>query len=207
MCISKKDSLISFLTIAGISVLLYIRNKEFDRVFASLLIIVSLIQICEYCFHAHITGSNITGRMIFLTLWLQIAVLGIALYYYYRTTFTLVWMIFFIIVILVALYYSVKLTFCVREEGGHLVWAQEGTKSRILGGFSWLYLIGLIFPFFIILYYENWRNVGVWLLLLAVILSIVFVRWKYPSIVFSSLWCYSASLVAFAAFMIASFNK
>ena len=203
MCISAKDSLLALCVMLGISIALIVRNKQFDRLMASLLIIVSLIQLCEFLFHSHTTDSNITGRLIFLTLWLQVAVLGIALYYFFRTTFTLIWMIIFIIVMLVALYYSVKLKFCVREEGGHLVWSQAHKDGRkgILGGFSWLYLVGLIGPFLVIEFYENWRNVSIWLFILAVALSIVFVKWKYPAIVFSSMWCYSAIFICFVAYL------
>lgn len=201
MCISAKDSLLAFFVMNSISIALIIRNKQYDRLMAALLIIVSFIQWWEYCFHSCITDSNTTGRMIFLTLWMQVAVLGIALYYYFRNTFTLIWMIIFCIVMIVAICYSVNLRFCVHESGGHLVWAQKGKKGQLLGGFSWLYLLGLIAPFFIILFYEKWCNVSIWLFILAVALSIVFVRWKYPAIVFSSLWCYSAIFICFVAYL------
>jgi hypothetical protein len=208
MCISAKASLLSFAIMAGISLALFIRNEQYDRILAALLIIVSLIQLTEYFFHIGSIYSDNAGRSIFIILWLQVAVLGLALYWHFRTELTLFWASIFVIIFLLAVLYSFSVDFFVNREDGHLVWTKGTKYGVILGSYSsWLYLIGLIIPLFIILYYNNWKNIGMWIILVAIALSIFFVKWFYPNIIFPSMWCYSAIFVAFVFWLVAAFNE
>lgn len=207
MCYTAKDSILSFLVMGGLSIALLIRNKGYDYIFFCLLIIVSLIQLCEYFRHAGYWSADTTGRAIFIVLWLQVVAFAFGMFSYFDTQLTLIWLALFIFVFIIAVFYSTQHTFSAREEGGHLVWGQDGQKGKIMGGMpSWLYMVGLIVPFFIILYYSGWSNVGIWILLAAVIFSIFFTRFLYPAIHFPSLWCYSAIGIAFVAWLVGAYS-
>jgi hypothetical protein len=207
MCLTTKESLFALIILVVISILLFIRNIGYDRLYAALFLVVSLIQVVEYLFHAHKISSNTGGKLIFLILWLQVVVLAIGLQIYFATTFTAVWAVIFILVFVGALYYASFTKFKVSTEFGHLVWSKDGKCGNILGNYGILYLIGLFVPFLIIQYYNGWRNTGVWILFIALILSYIFVRMFYPKLVFSSLWCYSAVGIAFVAWLIGAFYE
>lgn len=203
MCISAKESAIAF------SVMIFIiRNEQYDRILASLLIVVSLVQLVEYFYHMKELCSDEAGRLLFIILWLQVAVLAFTVYLWFETTLTSWWCIIFVAIFLITLYYAFTVSFSVTQESGHLVWTKDCEKGTILGSYlTIIYLVGLIGPLFIILYYNQWKNVGMWIILGVVLLTILFTRWLYPSIVFPSMWCYSAIAIAFTMYLVGAFNE
>jgi hypothetical protein len=208
MCINAKSSLLSFGIMAGIALALFIRNEQYDKLLATLLITIAIIQLWEYFYHTGSIHSDTIGRGIFITLWLQVAVLAFALYWHFKTNLTTVWIGIYIPIFIFAFFYAMGTSFSVTKEAGHLVWTRGEHHGSILGSYSsWVYLIGLVAPILIILYYNNWQNTGMWIILLAIALSIGFVKWFYPSIVFPSMWCYSATFIAFTFWLISAFNK
>lgn len=208
MCITSKESSLAFAALLGVSVLLYIRNNEYDRIIAALFIVISMIQLVELLYHTHNISSDNGGRMLYLILLLQTFVLAIGLYYHYRTTFTKVWVGLYSVLFFGGLLYSLNTSFSVSQEHGHLVWSRRNSdRATILGDIGWLYLLGLFGPFFVIQYYNNWKNAGIWILLIVLTLSAIVVRIVYPKVCFSSMWCYSSIAVAFTAWLIGAFDE
>jgi len=208
MCLTTKDSLLAFTIIILISIVLYIRNIKYDRILSYFFVMVSLIQLIEFGYHNGNLNGNIGGLLIFITLWLQIVVFNYAIYRYFKTKISYYISMFFIGVLIVALGYLLfnSISFDVRKSNGHLAWYRE-SQASILGNFGYLYLAGLLIPFLIVQYYSDWKDTGMWLLLGSVILSIIFVEYKYPDLVFPSLWCYSAVGISFVAWLIGSFHE
>ena len=206
MCLTTKDSLLAFSILIIISVLLYIRNDKYDRIISYLFVVISGIQLIEYLYHANIISSTTGGFMIFIDLWLQIAVLSIGIDWYFNTKLTRIIAIFFSIVLIIALIYSFNCEFEVTRASGHLEWFRQSSSS-ILGNFGLVYLAGLLIPFLVIEYYSDWKDIGSWILLGSIFGSALVVRYKYPSIVFPSLWCYSAVAIIFVAWIVGAFNE
>ncbi len=207
MCLTSRESILAFIILVVIAILLYIRNIKYDRILAVFLFAVSLIQLTEFFYHNGSLSSSTGGRLIFMILWLQVLVLAVGVQIYYQTTLTSLWMILFIVIFMIALFYSVGQRFSVTTGDGHLVWSQDGKTSNILGKGAFLYLAGLFIPLLIILYYSGWKDTGMWIILIAVLLSIFLVRVFYPKLVFSSLWCYSAVGVAFVVWLVGAFYE
>jgi len=74
MCITAKASISAFIIILFMSVMLLYRNALFDKEIASVAIIISLIQLVEYGIHTKVLNSSLGGKLLFVILWLQIAV-------------------------------------------------------------------------------------------------------------------------------------
>lgn len=207
MCLTVKESLSALIIIIVISVLLFIRGNDYDKLVAALFLIISLIQVAEYLFHAGLITPDTGGRMIYLILWLQVAVFAVGLHVQFRTDFTACWALLFTTIFVAALFYSLDKSFNVTKEYGHLVWTKENEDGNILGTSAILYMIGLFAPFLIIQYYEKWNNISVWLIFAALILSFLLVKAFYPKLVFSSLWCYSAIGVLFVAWLVGAYQE
>ena len=175
--------------------------------FSAVFLIISLVQLVEYLFHSGQIDSNTGGVLIYIILWLQVVVLALAIQVHFNTSLTMIWAVIFVIIFMIALNYASKTKFFVGKEYNHLIWSQEGYNGNILGGKEIIYSIGILGPIFIVEYYNNWKNIGIWIFFASVILSALFVREYYPKIVFSSLWCYSAIVLAFVAFLIGVFPK
>lgn len=204
MCYSLRESIFAFTLLVFVTILLYIRNTGYDRLFAPLMFIVSLIQLIELFVFLQL-DTKTAGRFIFLILWLQVLVLAISLYLFFQTTLTLLFLLFFAFVFFYAVYDSTISVFSAEKgTSKHIEWRRNG--GSILGSAGILYLIGIFLPFLIVEYYENWSNIGIWILLLLVILSAVVVYFFFPGIAFASLWCYSAVFIVFSMWMISAFT-
>jgi hypothetical protein len=208
MCITEKESILGFSLMVGVSAALYIRNGEYDRLYAIFFLVIALIQLIEYFFHAGEITSQSAGKMLNLTLWLQLAVLGSLVYLEFRTPFTAMWAGLFVGLFVLALFNSMSATFDVRKENGHLVWEKtDGDDKGILGGYGkWFYMVGLFLPFFIIQYYNGWKNTKVWIVLASLVIATIATKWYYPSINFTSMWCYSAVAVIFTIWITGAFG-
>lgn len=211
MCINEKESILGFSIMLGISLALYIRNGEYDKIIAALFVIISLIQLIEYLYHSKNITSENGGKLLHIILWLQLAVFGVGLYLHFKTIATAVWAIFFVMLLVGSILNIGNGTFSVTRERGHLVWNRKSSSYKnlstsILGYFGVLYIIGLFGPFLIVQYYENWRNKKIWLILLSLLIATFSMRAFYPSINFASMWCYSAVGVIFTAWVAGAFG-
>ena len=207
MCLTTKESVSALLIIVVISVLLFMRDNTYDRLIAILFLVISLIQLTEFLFHEGCISPDTGGRLIYIILWLQVAVLGVGLEVTFHTNFTTCWAAIFVVIFVAAVYTSLNRTFEVTREYGHLVWTKENEDGNILGPSAILYFIGLFVPFLIIEYYNDWNNMPIWIILAALTASFVLVRMAYPRLVFSSLWCYSSVGVLFVAWLVGAFQE
>lgn len=208
MCYSAKASLIGFWLIAIVAFFLWYRNEYYDRVLATFLLVLSLIQLVEYGVHSGMNGEQ-GGRMIYVTLWLQCLVLAVGVYVYvsnsswgvqlvatgYLIAFTLI----FLITLLYALFGSSS--FCARVgPSGHVEWTNNG--GFLLGSWGWLYLLGIFGALFLLLASQHWSDTGLLILILYGVLSAIFVALAFPPQAFGSLWCYLAVGFAFLAWFL-----
>jgi hypothetical protein len=227
MCITSKESSLAFATLICISMLLYIRNNKYDRIIAVLFIVISMVQFIELLYHTKNISSDNGGRALYVILLLQPLVLAIGLNNHFNSpskagqprknvsiresrfkSFILVWLCIYFVIFLCGLIYSTTIPFSVTQEYGHLVWSKAG-QNGIFDNTAviLLYLLGIFFPFFIIQYYENWRDIGIWILLFVMVLSSVIVKIVYPGVCFSSMWCYSSVSIIFTAWLIGAFDE
>lgn len=204
MCYDAKTSLITWFIIIVIVIMMWYRNTGLDRMLAPFLFAIGLIQLIEYGVHSKLDPQQ-AGKLIYLTLWLQVLLLAIGLYGYLQKTSTFIWMIAALFVFVLALSTSYGTSFRVGMENGHLSWSQEGGKG-ILGSWNWVYLLGIIIPFIIVLAYKGWSSISVYLLLIYGFASALIVAAIYPSMNFPSMWCYTALGFVFLSYLIGAFG-
>jgi hypothetical protein len=77
-------------------------------------------------------------------------------------------------------------------------------KPSLLGDFNWLYMIGIIIPFIILLSYTDWSNVGLWILTIYLIIIFIVVSSLSSSILIP---CYAAIGFAFLVWLLGIFNE
>ena len=212
MCYNAKSSISAFILITIIAVFLWYRNSDYDRMLSPFVFALGLIQLIEYGVYNNLEGNK-AGKLIYMTLWLQILVLAIGAYWYLRSVMHSstsviagVWLIVAAIFFIIGLYvvFGSENTFSSGSQGGHLTWSQNG--GSILGGFSWVYLLGLALPFVLLLIAGTINSIGIWILLAYAILSAIFIYIFFPGYNFASMWCYSAIGFAFLAWLVGAFT-
>ena len=204
MCLTTKDSLMALIIMVFLSVLLIVRNHQFDRIFGIFFFFIAAIQLIEALHHSKQLNDSDAGQYIFLTLLSQIVVLALLCYYYYPNKITGVWLAAMVIIFVMACYSNWYTKFAVITEK-HLIWSSS--TGSILGVYSYFYLLGLLVPFLILLYLNHWKNLKLWLVLAALILSFFITLYVYPNMFFSTMWCYGAIGIIFVMWMVGAFSE
>jgi len=184
-------------------------------VLSALLFAVALIQLIEAMVHLHRVTVAQAGRWIYLTLWLQVMVLSVGVYWYLRTPVALLLAVVYTGLFVWALTQTSgnQVRFSVqRGPLGYLEWTQTHTatatatgtgQQQLLGDtMGAVYVVGLFAPWLVLEQASGWRDRGLWTLMLVLALSAAAVRLVYPQTAFPTLWCYSAVVVAATAWLI-----
>lgn len=210
MCFSSKASFSAFAILVCVSLILFVRNKNYDRYIAPFIFALSLIQLVEFGIHNGNVGKNTAGASLYIILWLQCFVLFLGVFLFMkneaqsteRTLLKTTGKIFTFIygIILVFAVISVFTIYKGSFSGspgpsGHIEWYKNG--GFLLGNLGILYLAGIFLPLFLLFLYflkSDKNNClasgGTLLLLLYGIFSFIFVRLNYPENAFSSMWCF-----------------
>lgn len=201
MCNNAKLALANWWILTFIAVMLWYRNISYDRVMAAFIFVLGLVQLIEYGIYNSMNEDQ-GARILFIVLWLQCLVLAVGVYLSQRTlASTLLLWVFIVIFAIVVIYamFSSDDTFF----GGDLrSWFTS--KSSLLGDFGWLYMIGIVIPFIILLSYADWNNIGLWILTIYLIIIFVVISIVSPSILFP---CYAAIGFAFLVWLLGMFNE
>src|SRR3990167_2774128 len=206
MCMSAKASISAWWIMVILSLFLWYRNINYDRVIAAFVFTLALIQLVEYGVQSGVNSEE-GGKLIYIVLWLQVFVLGVGTYMYLHSGLAAVLATISTIIFAVALVYvlTTNSVFSVMTgPSGHLEWTQNG--KGLLGNWGWLYLLGIIVPFILMLASSGWKDIGIYFLIGYGILSSVLVSIYFPGATFPSMWCYSAIGFAFVAWMIGIFQ-
>lgn len=206
MCFTAKASMTGFLLITIVALFLFYRGEKYDRVLSLFIIALGLIQVIEYGIHMGI-NSQTAGLLLFVTLWLQTLVFAIGLYIFMKEgTLKVIstwYLVIYSIIFIIALIYAVmnKNSFTGQEgSSGHIEWTRNG--GGFLGDYWWVYLLGIFIPLLLLLSYYQWKDIGLYFLILYGIISLIYVRYTYPPEAFSSMWCYLVVGFAFLAWFI-----
>ena len=217
MCFTAKASISGWWILAFLSLFLWYRNEKYDRALAIFVFTLGLIQLIEYGIHSGADPSQ-SGRTLFITLWLQCLVLAIGVFIFIngsldrdnptmteKIVHTIAgWNLFlFSIVFVVALILSFVSgsTFSgAPGPSGHIEWYMN--SGPLLGGWSWLYVVGIFVPLILIFGYYMWADIEIAILILYGIISASYVMVNYPTNAFSSMWCYLSVGFAFLAWFL-----
>lgn len=227
MCFSAKASFLAWCILSFMSLILWFRNKRYDRALAGFIFIIGLIQLVEYFIHIQSLDKNTAGKSLYLILWLQCLVLAGGVYLFIKgkgaattggggsgvfTNIALGNLILFAFIFISA----VVLAFTVYNysfsgapgKSGHVEWYRDG--KPLLGTSGIFYLFGIFFPLLLLfLYYAivvKKFDLGMLLLILYGILSACYVWKTFPPQAFSSMWCFLAVGFAFLVWSLDIFN-
>lgn len=219
MCYTAKASITAWWILAILALFLWYRNEAYDRAISIFVFTLGVIQLIEYGVHSGADAQQ-SGQAIYITLWLQCLVLAIGVFIFIKSSMDaetdtptlseniiaiiagwnlLLFAVVFIVALVVA--FATDTTFSSAPgPSGHIEWHKDG--GTILGGWSWLYVVGLFGPLILIFAYLAWADVGIALLILYGILSAAYIFANYPPEAFTSMWCYLAIGFAFLAWMV-----
>jgi hypothetical protein len=217
MCYTAKASISAWWILALMTLFLWYRDQEYDRILAPFLIALGLIQLIEYGIHSGASPQQ-AGRALFLTLWAQCLILAIGVALFLRRQIdptvasrgqnllrylSLANLILFVTVFAGALawcWWSQPSFSGAPGEAGHIEW--QVNDSPFLGRYGWLYLIGIFLPLLLLLWYYGWNYTPLLVLILYGVGSALYVTTRFPSIAFSSMWCYLSVGFAFLAWFL-----
>lgn len=219
-----KSSLSSWWILAMISLFLWYRNDKYDRALSVFIFTLGLIQLINY---GICSGSDPlqSGQALFITLWLQCLVLAIGVFIFIKgsvpedtistresiVTIISGWNVFLfsiIFVVMLILSFTWNLSAGIQSNGS-VEWksTSDNSTSSLLGKWTWLYLLGIFVPLFLIFTYYSWSDVGIAILILYGALSAGYILAEYPIDSFINTWCYFSIGFAFIAWLSGLFQN
>src|SRR5579871_818740 len=166
MCNNAKISLANWWILTFIALMLWYRNISYDRIMAGFIFVLGFVQLIEYGIYNSM-DENQGARMLFIVMWLQCLILVAGVYLTQKTLTTTLLLWLFIIIFAVAVLYGMFSSNDSFFDGDPRSWFTN--KASLLGNFSWLYLLGIMIPFIILLAYSDWQNIGLWVLIIYLI--------------------------------------
>ena len=203
MCFNAKSSIMAWWIMIIVAAFLLWRNEEYDWVIAIILIPVALIQLIEWAVHSGTLPLAKAAKYIYLTLWLQTFIFALVAFLFTSLAVSGLWLIIIFALFLYAISYAFTVdldTFSIENDNGNLIWQNDG--NNILGPLSVIYFMGLLLFFLFMLVYYNFMDAGLWILLLYVLFSALFVWLVSGDRKMGSTWCYLAVGFAFLAWMV-----
>jgi hypothetical protein len=214
MCYTAKASVTAWWIMALMALFLWYRNEGYDRALSIFVFTLGLIQLIEYGIHSGANPQQ-SGRMLFITLWLQCLVLAIGVYIFINglkddhnptmseniihtiAGWNMMLFSFIFVVALLFTFFSDNQFSGAPGSSGHIEWYLN--DQPLMGKYGWLYIIGIFVPLILIFGFYSWANLGIAVLILYGILSAAYVISNYSSAAFSSMWCYLSVGFAFLA--------
>lgn len=194
MCFNTPVSFFTFLVELLISLYLYNRNKNYDRMNAIFIISFALIQLWEGGIWDNPQSSFVA--VILLTLWLQPLAQTYGAYYVTKSQFLLPFIVLYILTFIYAIYRVINGNFSVNTgENCHLIWNDSNKKSFVGPSIlPYIYILGLLLP---LIYTRQW------ILLFIGLGTLIYSIYNYGSTgEMSSFWCYSAVIYSIAAIFV-----
>lgn len=213
MRLNSKSSITTCCLLIFLALFFWYRNQRYDRALAIFIFTLGLYQLIEYGVRS---GSNpsLAGHSLFIVLWLQCLVLAIGVYVFINDSIrseppavgrqiihTIAgWNLFlYAIIFVVGLIYSFgpMLNLETRlDPHGNLEFEMPHT---------WLYMVGIFVPLFLIFGYYMWTDLEIAGLILYGALSAAYVLANFPRSNFISLWNHLTIGFAFIAWFMGMF--
>lgn len=220
MCFSAEASLVTtgVLVLMGLSMM--VRGLPLDRILSGFILALAVIQLVEFGIHSKILGFEEGGRMLYLTLLAQCAILAAGVWAVYGGVTSTGLALVTCVVLAIGVVVSITSNFsskpgptigCPLDLGPpdkkcrHLEWSKDG--GPLLGDLGIWYLIGLFSPLVLVtLFAPTMTGVAVGLsLLLYGVFSALWVYINYPAAAFSSNWCAVSFIFAVGAWILGCF--
>lgn len=197
-----KNSLISWLILAFISLFLWYRNLTFDRVISLYIFTLALVQLIEYGIYS---GSNPqqSAKAVYIIMWLECLVLAIGTYVYVKSDTLKIlagWNVFlfaFVFVMALTLSFTNEFIFTLDSRTNYIQYYING--KPILQKWGWLYILGLFIPILLIFSCNYDSKSGLVLLFSIVIMGYILNSYPYASL--ASTWSYFGIAIAFVTWI------
>lgn len=215
---TAKSSITSWWILALMALFLWYRNIKYDRALSLFVFTLGITQLFEYGIYSGTDPHN-SGRVIYITLWLQCLVLAISVYILIKSTIDnesatlseniictiagwnmFLFAIIFIIALVMAFISDDMFSAEPDENSGFLYWTIN--NNNMLSRWGWLYILGLLIPLILLFGFYSWADLGLAILIIYGALSGVYVLIKYGPDLFGPVWQYLAVGFAFLAWTI-----
>mgnify|MGYP001562523716 CR=1 FL=1 len=190
MCFDTKSSLIAFVLAWGIAMILYIRNRKYDRWNGLFLATFSLIQLLEGAIWEKIEQNQSTEfltKLVLLALLYQPLMQCFGAFKSTHKKISLYCCYIFIALLIYGIWRVINSKDFLTTVGpnGHLIWQDKSSKN-FLGPFGILYLLGIFVPLF---WQDDWAGIP---LILVGIFTALYSWMKTRGSEFSSYWCFTS---------------
>lgn len=193
----SKYTLIAWLLIAYLSLLLWFRNLNLDRVFAPFLFCIGLLFLFLFAIYS---GMNlyIAIRCIYLIIWLQIIVLCISLFIYKKNEFTGFLLIISSLIFIVSIFYIFSKMFTNKLIISNY---NDILSTKNLLSYWWILYLVLLLLALVFLLYINSNKLGLIILIFYILLTSVYM-YTYNYTIFNTQFIYLCSGFCFLVWMI-----
>jgi len=200
---TAKTSLSTFILLIVVGFFLWYRNAETDRLLAVLIFTASLFVLLEYGVRSTANPDQ-SGRILFILLWLQVAMLAIGSWMRLNTQLSAAVAIAFTIIFGVALLYAMSTTEPFGADltpNGWIEWTRDG--HTLLGNTTLLYFLGLFLPLLLLAVEDS--STGLTFLFAYLVVSTMLIYTYSTQSTFLSIWFSSWIIFAFLAWLIHAF--
>lgn len=200
---TAKTSLSTFILLIVVGFFLWYRNIETDRLLAVLVFTVSLFQLLEYGVRSTANPDQ-SGRILFILLWLQVAILAIGSWMRLNSQASAAVAIAFTIIFGVALLYAMSTSEPFGADiapDGWIEWTRDG--HTLLGNTTLLYFIGLFLPLLLLIIEDS--GTGLTVLFAYLVISTILIYTYSAQSTFLSIWFNSWIIFAFLVWLIHAF--
>lgn len=205
MAFSIKSSLLAWWLVLIIAIFLWYRNYQYDRIISAIAVVLGLFQLIEYGIFNHM-DSRQGGKLIFSVLWLLLLIFAIGTLLIVKNEIALIWLIIISTVFLFAnIYAFTSDSFNIIICNDYLIWTKE--DLGILDGLEWIYILGIIVPFVLLLTYYNWEDFGLYAIIIYLVTSFLIIWYIFGSKLLGSLWVYSLIGMVMLVWFIGMFTK
>ena len=215
---SWQRQLVSFIScwfvLCLLAIFLWYRNLPYDRIYSPIVFLLALIQL--FVFGVYTGGNtNQAGIAVFLAVWIQPAVLAIAVYSYfynyegsskvYRRIagWSIILAIFIFLVAILSLYFCNCKYFVVPTTEGDVWTCVTSTDTTSMFYYwGWLYTIMMSFYLLLLLGASGWKDWKLILVLIILWAVVTYFKFGNNSITSGYIFC----LVAFVIWFIGAFK-
>ena len=187
-----------------LAVFLWYRNNSYDRIFAPIILLLGVIQLCVFGVYS---GGNMNqgGIAIYLAMWIQPLILAIGMYSYFYNTNELYRRISGWFLLLTGLIFAiavVALCYCnidyrCRPTNMGDIWEAMTTRetTSMFYYWGWLYILLIVIGLLILLAFHDWKDLTIIFLLFSVVGLAVAVKFSNGVLVSGYIFCLIAFLL------------
>jgi len=194
-----KNSLLAWWILVILSVFLWFRNYQYDRIIAVLAFVIALIQLTEYGIFNYMNIKQ-SAKLLFMLVWLIVFMLSLSVLIFTKNVVSFMWTIIVSILFLIICIY----TLTNQSNNIPIINDNKLEYGYVIDDIYWLYIICFIVPFIILIYHYG-LDTYLMVSIIYIVLSMMIVYYIFGEKLFLSTWLYSLIGLVFITWFVGMF--